>query len=327
MKRRGVLVGLIAVTARAPAWAQSAARPPVVGFVGFASAAVDNRTLAPFRDALREIGQIEGRTIVIDARSSEGDIDKGHALIAKLAELPVDVFLSPGPAATRAIVRQTKIPIVAIALPATENEPELFASLARPGGTVTGFSAFGEELSTKRIELLKEVLPGLTVVGVLHNTTDPTFRGWGEQTLADARKQGLDPIRLPLTSPSAAAVRDHVSTLRKAGGAALIVIRDFLTSTLMNEICGLAAEAGIAVVGEHGEFARAGALFSYGADVNDLFRRAAVYVDRIVKGEKAADLPIQLPTKFELVVNLKTARALALGMPNSILVRAEEVIE
>ena len=315
------------MVAPARALAQSSQRLPIVAFVGFASTPVDNRTLEPFRHALRELGQVEGRTVVIEARSSGGDVEKGHALISELAALPADVFLSPGPAATRAILRKTRIPIVAIALPATESEPELFASLARPGGTVTGFSAFGEELSAKRIQMLKEVLPSLRVIGVLHNVTDPTFRTWGEQTLSDAKKQGLEPMRLPLSSTSVPKVADEIRKLRDVGGTAVIVIRDFLTSTLMDDICRIAAEAGISVVGEHSQFARAGALLSYGPDINDLFRRAAGYVDRILKGEKAAELPIQLPTKFELVVNLKTARALSVAIPPSILVRADEVIE
>ena len=320
-------MGLALWAAPTWSWAQSSARMPIVGFVGFASVQVDNRTLHHFRQALHEVGHIEGRTIMIEARSSGGDVERGHALISEMAARPVDVFLSPGPAATRAILRKTTIPIVAVALPATQSEPELFSSLARPGGTVTGFSAFGEELSAKRIEMLKEVLPGLKVLGVLHNVTDPTFRTWGEQTMADARKQSLEPVRLGLTSPSAAAIDDHVRKLREAGGTALIVIRDFLTSTLMDDICRIGAEARIAVIGEHSEFARVGALFSYGADIADLFRRAAGYVDRILKGEKAADLPIQFPIKFELVVNLKTARILGVDIPPSILVRAEEVIE
>ncbi len=327
MRRREVLIGLAGLAAPAPAWSQTSARLPVVGFVGFASSPIDNDTLDPFRSGLRDLGRIEGRTIAIEARSAGGDVDKGHTLISELAAMPVDVFLSPGPAATRAILRKTRIPIVAVALPATQSEPELFASLARPGGTVTGFSAFGEEMSAKRIEMLKEVMPGLTVLGVLHNATDPTYQAWGDQTAADARRQGLETIRLGLTSPSVALAADQIRALRDAGGKALIVIRDFLTSTLMNDICRVAAEAGIGVVGENGEFARAGALFSYGADIPDLFRRAAGYVDRILRGEKAADLPIQLPTKFALIVNLKTARALGQVMPPSLLVRAEEVIE
>jgi putative ABC transport system substrate-binding protein len=214
MRRREVLIGLAALTARTPAWAQSGSRQPVVGFVGFASSAVDNQIIQPFRDALRELGRIEGRTIVVEARSSDGDIEKGHALISELASLPVDVFLSPGPAATRAIQRRTKIPVVAVALPATQSEPELFASLARPGGTVTGFSAFGEELSAKRIEMLKEVLPNVAVVGVLHNGTDPIFRAWGEQTIEDARKQGIEPVRLSDLAHGVLRAVDPVHDLR-----------------------------------------------------------------------------------------------------------------
>ncbi len=330
MKRRAFL----GVLGGAAAWplsgqAQQEPRPrrvPVVGFVGFASSTVDERTILPFREALKELGYIEGRTIIVETRNAQGDVERGHALLAELAALPVDVFLSPGPAASRAIARKYSIPVVAVALPATQSEPELFSSLARPGGTVTGFSAFGEEMSAKRIAMLKEILPNLKTLGVLHNGTDPTFSAWGLQTIADARAQGLEPIRLGLTS-STDPVVDHVRKLSELGGTAMIVIRDFLTAARQNDICKAAADARIAVVGEYSDYARAGAIFSYGADIDDLFRRAAGYVDRILKGEKAGDLPIQLPTKFELSVNLKSARALDIAIPSSILVSADQVIE
>jgi ABC-type uncharacterized transport system substrate-binding protein len=327
MNRRNLLMGMAAMASASPSWAQSRGRVPIVGFAGFASAAVDTRTLLPFRQGLQELGYAVGRTILVEARSSDGDVNRGHALISELAALPVNVFLSPGPAASRAIVRMSKIPVVAVALPAVQSEPELFSSLARPGGTVTGFSAFGEELSAKRIEMLREVLPKVKVLGVLHNATDPTFQKWGEQTIADALNQGLEPLTLGLTSASPATVVDHVRKLHEAGGTAMIVIRDYLTSALLDDICKIGAAARVVVIGEYSEPTRLGALFSYGADFDDLFRRAAGYVDRILKGEKAADLPIQLPTKFELSVNLKTARALGLEMPPSIIVRAEQVIE
>jgi putative ABC transport system substrate-binding protein len=327
MHRRNVLLGLVAVVVPSASGAQSSGRRPIVGFVGFASAIVDSLTLQPFLQALEKLGYVQGRTIVIEARSSNGDVSRGHGLISELATLPIDVFLSPGPAATRAIVRMTRIPVVAVALPATASEPELFTSLARPGGTVTGFSAFGEEISAKRIQMLKQILPGLKVLGVMHNVTDPTFQNWGEQTMTDARKQGLDSVRLGLSAASGAMVAENVRKLRQAGGTAMIVIRDFLTTALMDDICRIGAEEGIAVIGEHSEFTKHGALFSYGADFSDLFRRAAGYVDRILKGEKAADLPIQLPTKFDLSVNLKTARLLGLEIPPLITVQAELIIE
>jgi putative ABC transport system substrate-binding protein len=330
MRRREFMTLVGAAAAGWPLSAQGQQEPrahriPVVGFVGLASTAVDDQTILPFRQALGELGYVEGRTIAIEVRNAEGNVERGHALISELAALPVDVFLSPGPAMSRALVRQTKIPVVAVALPASE--PGLFSSLAHPGGTVTGFSAFGEEMSAKRIEMLKEIMPGLKTLGVMHNATDPAFSAWGELTMADARKSGLEPIRCGLTAVSPASVAEHFRKLGEMRGTAMIVIRDFLTAALMADICKTGVDARIAVVGEYSEVVRSGALFSYGADLADLFRRAAGYVDRILKGERAADLPIQLPTKFELSVNLKTARALGIDIPPTILIRAEEVIE
>lgn len=323
----GLAAGLAALGLSAPGRAQSGARLPAVGFVGFATPETDRRTIVSFRSAMQDLGQIEGRSYRLEPRSSGGDVEKGHALIAELARLPVAVFLSPGPAATRAIRRSTTIPIVAIGLPADDSEPELFTSLSRPGGTVTGFSAFGEDLSAKRIEMLKESLPGLKKIGVLHNAIDPTFQAWGEQTMAAAKRQGIEAVRLALASPSPDVVADLIRRLRADGGTALIVIRDFLTATLMQTVCAVAAEERIAVIAEDRDYVRFGALLSYGVDFTDLFRRSAAYVDRILRGEKPGDLPIQLATKFELVVNLKTAQRLGIDLPASIFARADEVVD
>jgi putative ABC transport system substrate-binding protein len=239
----------------------------------------------------------------------------------------VDVLLSPGAAAARAIVKKTNIPVVAVALPAVQSDPDLFQSLARPGGSLTGFAAFGEEMSAKRIEMLREVLPGLKKLGVMNNATDPTFSAWGAQTMEEAQRASIEPVRLGLTAASPTAVAEQFKILTDAGGNAMIVIRDYMTAAMQNEICRMGIERKIAVIGQHGEFARAGALFSYGADIGDLFRRAAEYVDLILKGQKPAELPIQLPTKFELIVNLKTARALGLTIPLTMLVLTDEIIE
>jgi putative tryptophan/tyrosine transport system substrate-binding protein len=325
MKRRDFL-GLLAASATWPRTLSAQQRIPVVGFIGFASAEIDAVNVSAFRKALPGLGLIEGRNINVDARSANGDVARGHAMIDEFIKLPVDVFLSPGPAAARAIVRKTRIPVVAVALP-PQSDPELFQSLARPGGTVTGFSAFGEEMSAKRIEMLKEVMPGLKKLGVMHNATDPTFTAWGEQTVADANRLGIEPVRLGLSAPNVEQVTAQIRKLADQGGTAMIVVRDFLTSAMIKDICRVAADARIAVMGEHGEVARAGALFSYGAAISDLFRRAAGYVDQILKGQEPADMPIQLPTKFELVINLKTARTLGLAIPPTILVLTDEVIE
>lgn len=327
MRRRQVLVGSAALACPAPALSQRAARLPIVGYIGLASLVADNQTLNAFRGALRDHGLIEGQNVIVEARSSDGDIARGQERMAELVAMPVDVFLSPGPAATRALMRLTKIPIVAVALPADRTDSSMFASHARPGGTVTGFSTFGEEMSAKRLQLVREMLPRMTTVGVLHNGTDPTFSAWGEQTMKDAAKQGLHPVRMSLSAASREQVEKNIRQLRDAGGSGLIVVRDFMTVTLMNDICRIATEEGIAVVGEWNEFARAGSLFSYGADIPDLFRRAAGYVHRILKGEKPGDLPIQLPDKFELVVNMRTAKRLGVVVPSALLVQADDVIE
>jgi putative ABC transport system substrate-binding protein len=327
MKRRDFL-GVLATAAGWPR-AASAQQPriPTVGFLGFASEAIDAAIHQPFRKALADLGYVEGRTIKVEIRSAAGDIARGHAIIDEFAAIPVDVLLAPGPAAARAAVRKTKIPVVAIALPAVQSDPELFQSLARPGGTLTGFSAFGEEMSAKRIAMLQEILPGLTRLGVMHNATDPTFSAWGDQTMAETKKLGIEPVRAGLAAPTPALVTEQIRKLADAGVTAMIVIRDYMTAAMINEICRTGTEAKIAVIGEHAEFARAGALFSYGADIVDISRRAAGYVDLILKGQTPAEMPIQLPTKFELTVNLRTARTLGLTIPPTILVLTDEVIE
>lgn len=328
MRRREFIKLTDAVAASWPLAARAQQqRIPIVGFVGFANADVDGVTVGAFRKALVGLGHVEGRTVKVNARSADGDVARGHAMIEELVALPVDVFLAPGQAAARAIVRKTNIPVVAVALPAVQSDPELFKSLARPGGTVTGFSAFGEEISAKRIEMLKEIVPGLKKLGVMHNATDPTFSAWGSQTMADARTSGIEPVRLGLSAPSVVQLTQQMKKFADDGGTAMIVIRDFLTSALMKDICRIAADLRIAVIGEHAEMARAGALFSYGADLADLFRRAAGYVDNILKGRNPAEMPIQLPTKFELVANVPVARALGLTFPPTILVLTDQLIE
>lgn len=306
---------------------RTAGRVPVVGFVGVASPAADAPLLEPFRRGLAELGHVEGRTIRVETRYSDGNIELAQKQFAELIALPVDLFLAPGPAAARSIARSTKIPVVAIGLPDLQSVPGLYDSLQRPGGSVTGFAAFGEEMSAKRIQLLTEALPGLKTIGVMHNATDPTFNAWGEQTTADARRQGLEAISLGLADASRDAVAQSLRGLRDKGGTAVIVVRDFMTAKLMDDICALGAADGIAVVGSQAEAAEAGALLSYGPDLGDLSRRAAGYADRILKGQKAADLPIQLPTKFDFVVNLQTAKRLGLTIPPLVAARADRLID
>jgi putative tryptophan/tyrosine transport system substrate-binding protein len=325
LRRRDVLALISIVAAGGRAGAQSGG-VPVVGFLGFASAEADSAPLAAFREGLRAQGHVEGETIRLVARHAAGNMERATELIEEMKGIPVSVFVAPGPGAARSIHRRTQTPIVAIGLPPTGTE-DLFGSLARPGGTVTGFTYFGETLSAKRIEALREVLPGSTRVGVLHNASDPFFQDWGTQTEASAREQGLHPIRLNLRSGTPAEVQELLESLRAQGGDAVIIVRDFLTHTVINDIIRISTELGIASVAEQARFVQDGALMSYGPDIFDLFRRAAEYVDRIVKGEKPGDLPIQIPTKFELAINLRKARALDLQVPASVFARADIIVE
>jgi putative ABC transport system substrate-binding protein len=310
-----------------PALAAAQRRLPVVGFVGFASEAGDRPSVTAFREGMRAQGMVEGQGWQFEHRHADGDALRGAGIIRDFAALPVAVFIVPGPSAARAIRRATTIPLVAIGLPPVQSDPDLFVSLARPGGSVTGFASFGEEMSAKRIEFLRETIPALSAIGVMHNAADPTFDAWGRLSEASARAQGLRVLRLPLTQRDPVALAAGLRALRQEGAQALVVVRDFLTSSMIEDITATALAEGIAVIGDQARFAHAGALFSYGANLPDLFRRAAGYVIRILRGEKPGDLPVQLPTAIEFVVNLRTARALGLTVPHPILARADEVIE
>ncbi len=327
MRRRTFIAAIGALTVWPSAARTQTPRVPLIGYIGLSSAEGDKRFLDALRQGLRESGYIDGQNIRIESRHADGDASQANAIIAEFSGLKADILIAPGPAAAYAARRVTQLPIIALQLPPGQSNPELYESLARPGGNLTGFSTMGEGLSAKRIQLLKELLPNLKIIGILHNGTDPNFRDWGAATEADARAQGLSVSRQSLLSNSPTELAKHFAALRVDGATALIVIRDFATTALKDEIARAAAESRIAIVSEHRDFVEAGAMLSYGPDIFDLFRRAGGYIDKILKGEKPGNLPIQLPTKFELVINLKTAKALGIEIAPLLLARADEVIE
>jgi len=323
--RRSFVAGLAGALLVPRAIAQA---PAVVCYLALATRQADVGGVAAFREAMHDLGQVEGRTYRLAELYADGQYNRAEELLRRQLERPVNVFLAPGPASARLVLGITRtVPIVSVGLHPRGGQTDLFASLAKPGGMVTGVSNFGEELAAKRVQLLKEMMPALNSVGVLHNATDRVYQRWGEETEAELRGQGLATMRLGLTSPSLDALAQSLRGARAAGVQALVVVRDFLTSTLYQPISKVSRDLKLATMAEERRYPDAGALMSYGVGDRDQFGRAAGYVDRILKGARPADLPIEQPTRFELVVNAGTARALGLRIPTALRVRADAVLE
>ena len=329
MKRREFVLAAAGTFLAAPvdSLAQTGAKPPVIGFLGIAAASNHVSDVEAFRLGLEQLGYVDGQTIVIEEGYADGSVERFHDLLGGVLRRGADVLVVPGLAAALAVRAQApEMPVVAVGLPSTVIYPDLFASLHRPGGSVTGFSHFGEDLADKRVELLKEVMPALTTVAIMHNAVDPWYRAWGEKTEEAALQQGLKAVRLGLATPSTAELAAAMESAGAAGAQGLIVVRDFLTHTLQDEIVRAANDLDVGTMAEQRSFVQAGGLMSYGASFPDLFRRAATYVDEILKGARPAAMPIQLATEFELVLNQRTAEALGLRIPPAILLRADEVL-
>ena len=278
-----------------------------------------------FRQGLRDLGYVEGQNIVIEYRWAEGRAERLPDLAVELVNLKVDVIVAGGTPAPLAAKHATRtIPIVM----GGAGDPVgtgLVASLARPGGNVTGLSTLTPELGRKRLQLLKEVVPGVSRVAVLWNAANPYAVLNMRETEAAARTLGVQVQSLEVRGPD-----DFESALPAAirgRAGALIVVDDPLTLTYRVRIVDFAARNRLPAMYGFREYAEAGGLMAFGASLADLGRRAATYVDKILKGAKPADLPVEQPTKFELVINLKTAKALGLTIPQSVLLRADQIIE
>ncbi|MBI3625737.1 MAG: ABC transporter substrate-binding protein [Candidatus Rokubacteria bacterium] len=279
----------------------------------------------PFSQALRELGYIDYKNIVIERRSAGGDEGLLRRLAVELVALKVDVIVADSTPAALAVKSATKrIPVVAIA-----GDPVgsgLVASLARPGGNITGLSILAPELSGKRLDLLKQALPKVSRVAVFWTST-LTAEAVGLKEMQTAAQA----LGVKLSSLGARRTTGHADALAMAikerADAIIVFGDDPLGAPPVRQILSLAAEHRLPVMYDRREYADAGGLMAYGVSVPDVFRRAAVYVDKILKGVKPADLPVEQPTKFELVVNLKTAKALGLTIPQSVLLRADHVIQ
>jgi putative tryptophan/tyrosine transport system substrate-binding protein len=303
--------------------AQQPAKVPTIGFLGASTSSAWNHWVAAFVRRLGELGWIEGRTVAIEYRWAEGRSERYTEIAAEFVRLKVDVIVTVGSAIAAAKQTTSVIPIV-FAVAVDPVGTGLVASLARPGGNVTGLSMQSTDLAAKRLELLREVLPGLRRLAIMANVGYPAAVLEKGEVQAAARKLGLDVDTLEIRRPEDIA---PAFGALKSGAQALYVCTDSLVNTYHARINTLALGARLPTIYSTRAFLEAGGLMSYGANNADLFRRAADYVDKILRGAKPGEIPVEQPTKFELGINLKTAKALGLTIPEAFLLRADEVIE
>jgi putative ABC transport system substrate-binding protein len=313
------LVTLLPIVICGPAQAQDQRKIPRVGMLRHGSP--PDPLVEAFRRGLRELGYLEGTHLVLELRWSGGDTEKLRGLAAELVQSKVDILVTPGVVVTRAAAHVTKtIPLVITAVPDPVGEG-FVASLSRPGGNVTGLSTIAPDLSGKRLEMLKETIPALSQTAVLWTAADEGGQVYATQ--AAAKTLGL---RVQLLEARNRVDIETAFSEAKARAQAFVVLGSGILFEHRTLLIDLAASHRRPVVYPHRGFVEPGGLMSYGPDFPDLFRRTAVYVDKILKGAKPADLPVEQPTKFELVINLKAAKQIGLTIPPSVLARADRVI-
>ena len=308
-----------------PAAAQQSTKIPRVGFLSAASSSSDMAVrIEAFRQGLRVLGYVEGKNIVIEYRYAAGKLDRLPDLAAELVRLNVNVIVTAGGEATPAAKKATStIPIVmGFDLDPVGNG--FVTSLARPGGNITGLSTLGLEISGKLIELLKEIVPSLSQVAVLGTSTQPGNAHLLRETELAARAFGVKVQFLDIL-----AAKDIETAFRAAGKGhadGVLVLQSPVINSQRTQVADLAVKSRLPGIFPQSQYANAGGLMYYGVNTVDLFRRAPTFVDKILKGAKPADLPVEQPTKFELVINLKTARQIGLTIPPNVLARADKVI-
>jgi putative tryptophan/tyrosine transport system substrate-binding protein len=327
MKRRDFIIMAGGAAAALPlaAPAQQAGKVYRMGFLGNSTAALEANLVEPLREALRDLGYVEGQNILIEYRWAEGKYERFPALTAELIALKVDVIVTAGTPASLAVKKAaTSIPLVMVAV----GDPVatgLVASIGRPGGNITGLTSISSEIEGKRLELLREVVPTLSHIAVLWNAASPIQVIEERETRTAAQVLGMKMLSLGVRTREE--IEDALTTIVRERPGALLVLADRLFLHHRTRIMDFAAQHRLPGVHAYRELVEVGGLMSYGPSYADMHRRAATYVDKILKGAKPADLPVQAPTKFELVINLKTAKALGLEIPPTLIARADEVIE
>jgi putative ABC transport system substrate-binding protein len=317
---------LLAVFLRAVfAEAQQPKKVARIGYIGGSSGSSRSASREAFRQGLRDLGYVEGKNIVIELRYAEGKLERLPVLAAELVRLKVDVIVTSGPLPTRVTKQATTVIPIVMAQDADPVGNGFVASLARPGGNITGLSAQRPELSGKRLELLKETVPKLSRVAVFGTSTQP-----GNAQSLKVMELAAGAFRVKLQYLDILVPKDIESAFRAAGkgqaDAVLIMVPSSVAGSHRKEIVKLAIKSRLPATYPQSQFVEVGGLMSYGVSIVDLNRRAATYVDKILKGAKPADLPVEQPTKFELIINLKAAKQIGLTIPPSVLARADRVI-
>jgi len=307
-----------------PAQAQHPTKIPRIGLLGTSSLSANAGRIEAFRQGLRELGYVEGKNVVIELRSAEGKLDRLPELAAELVRLKVDVIVTSGPPATRAAKEATAtIPIVM----ALDNDPVgsgVIASLARPGGNITGLATLAPELSGKQLELLKETVPRLSRVAVFETSTSP-----GNAQVLREVELAAGALKVKLQYLDVLDPKDIETAFRAANKGrahAVLVLGSPVFISQRTQIANLAIKSRLPAIYPNSDYADAGGLMTYGPNYPDLFRRAATYVDKILKGRTPADLPVEQPMKFEFIISLIAAKQIGLTIPPNVLVRADRVI-
>jgi len=304
--------------------AQQSTKIPRIGFVTAGSRSTIAARIEAFQEGLRDLGYAEDKNIVIEWRFAQGKPDRIPELVADLVRLKVDTILSAGAAVTGPAKNATKaIPIVM----AQDTDPVgngFVASLARPGGNITGLSSYSAELNGKRVELLKELLPKLSRLAVIGQSSYPGNAQALKETSGSAASLKLQVSYLDILNPNEIEIAFHEA--KKGRADAVLLLQSAVLNSHRKEAVDLATRTRLPAIYYAPEFLQSGGLMSYAASINDLYRRAAIYVDKILKGAKPAELPVEQPTKFELVINLKAANQIGLTISPNVLARADKVI-
>jgi putative ABC transport system substrate-binding protein len=327
MDRRTLISHLALCLVAAPlvSFAQAQDRVWRIGMLETVSTELNAANLAALRQGLRELGYVEGRNLIIEYRSADGRSERFAALATELVGLKVDLIVTRGTPASLAAKNATRTIPVVMANAGDPVDSGLVASLARPGGNVTGLSSLSVNLEAKRFGLLRELVPGIARVAALYNMGSPVSPPQWKEIEGAAGAVGVQSQLLDVRKPEDLGPAFDAATRQRADG--LIVGQEGLLQANRKLVTELAAKHRLPAIYRSMEFIEVGGLLAYGPSYPDLYRRAATYVDKIFKGAKPGDLPVEQPTKFELIINLKTAKTLGLTIPQSLLLRADEVIQ